>query len=382
MFNRRTDLVVGNLVLSLLLNMGFFFLFLFAILIAGNSYVILRLLQCFPTLPSWGTMIVWGVMFTPIVLFILSFLLSKVGLPYSILRTCYLIGSSWLFFILYMVIGLLLVDLLRIWVSIPHYSSFIILVATLFVLFCGYINYKSPKINSIDIKLQGKNLSTPMRVVAISDVHLGYGTTNEQLKQFIELMNAQTPDLIIIGGDLIDNSVEPLYQEDMVETLSLIKAPMGVYMVPGNHEYISGIEKCQDLLSSTNITFLKDSIVTLPNGVQIVGRDDRFNKSRSSLQELMNRVNLNGPVIVLDHQPNEVELVEQFGIDLQFSGHTHQGQVWPISWITDLLFPQSYGYRKWGESHVYVSSGLSLWGPPFRIGTDSEMVVLNIASGN
>mgnify|MGYP003410337517 FL=1 len=109
-----------------------------------------------------------------------------------------------------------------------------------------------------------------MRVVAISDVHLGYGTTNEQLKQFIELMNAQTPDLIIIGGDLIDNSVEPLYQEDMVETLSLIKAPMGVYMVPGNHEYISGIEKCQDLLSSTNITFLKDSIVTLPNGVQIV----------------------------------------------------------------------------------------------------------------
>ena len=132
--------------------------------------------------------------------------------------------------------------------------------------------------------------------------------------------------------------------------------------------------RIEDLLSSTNITFLKDSIVTLPNGVQIVGRDDRFNKSRSSLQELMNRVNLNGPVIVLDHQPNEVELVEQFGIDLQFSGHTHRGQVWPISWITDLLFPQSYGYRKWGESHVYVSSGLSLWGPPFRIGTDSEMV--------
>jgi predicted MPP superfamily phosphohydrolase len=333
-------------------------------------------------MPSWGKTIVWGVMFSPIVLFILSFLLSKVGLPYNIVRICHLIGSSWLFFILYMVIGLLLVDLLRIWVSIPYYSSFIILVATLLVLLCGYLNYKSPKINSVDIKLQGKNLSTPMRVVAISDVHLGYGTTNEQLKQFIELMNAQTPDLIIIAGDLIDNSVEPLYQEDMVETLSLIKAPMGVYMVPGNHEYISGIEKCQDLLSSTNITFLKDSIVTLPNGVQIVGRDDRFNKSRSSLQELMNNVNLSSPVIVLDHQPNEVELVEQLGIDLQFSGHTHRGQVWPISWITDLLFPQSYGYRKWGESHVYVSSGLSLWGPPFRVGTNSELVVLNIASGN
>ncbi|MEE0911160.1 MAG: metallophosphoesterase [Paludibacteraceae bacterium] len=362
--------------------MGFFFLFLFGILVTGNAYVILRLLQCFPVMPSWGKTIVWGVMFSPIVLFILSFLLSKVGLPYNIVRICHLIGSSWLFFILYMVIGLLLVDLLRIWVSIPYNSSFIILVATLLVLLCGYLNYKSPKINSVDIKLQGKNLSSAMRVVAISDVHLGYGTTNEQLKQFIELTNEQTPDLIIIGGDLIDNSVEPLYQEDMVETLSLLKAPMGVYMVPGNHEYISGIEKCQDLFSSTNIVFLKDSIVILPNGVQIVGRDDRFNNSRSSLQELMNNVNLSSPVIVLDHQPNEVDLVEQLGIDLQFSGHTHRGQVWPISWITDLLFPQSYGYRKWGESHVYVSSGLSLWGPPFRVGTNSELVVLNIASGN
>ena len=79
-------------------------------------------------------------------------------------------------------------------------------------------------------------------------------------------------------------------------------------------------------------------------------------------------------------KPDKVK--EQLGIDLQFSGHTHRGQVWPISWITDLLFPQSYGYRKWGESHVYVSSGLSLWGPPFRVGTNSELVVLNIASGN
>ena len=132
----------------------------------------------------------------------------------------------------------------------------------------------------------------------------------------------------------------------------------------------------------TNIKLLRDTVIALPNGIQIIGRDDRFNRQRLSLQELMNLSDSNSPVIVMDHQPYEVELFSQLGGDLQFSGHTHNGQIWPISIITDFLFSQSYGYRLWGDTHVYVSSGLSLWGPPFRIGTDSELVVFNIYSEN
>jgi len=91
----------------------------------------------------------------------------------------------------------------------------------------------------------------------------------------------------------------------------------------------------------------------------------------------MANIDKSKPIILLDHQPFDLEKTEAAGIDLQFSGHTHHGQIWPINWVTDYIFEQSHGYRQWGNSHVYVSSGLSLWGPPFRIGTHSEMVIFN-----
>ena len=122
---------------------------------------------------------------------------------------------------------------------------------------------------------------------------------------------------------------------------------------------------------------LRDSVVTLPNGIQLIGRDDRHNRKRRSLQELMVNIDKSKPIILLDHQPFDLEETKAAGIDLQFSGHTHHGQIWPINWVTDYIFEQSHGYRQWGNSHVYVSSGLSLWGPPFRIGTHCEMVIFN-----
>lgn len=362
--------------------MPLFFFLLFLVLVVGNSYMITRLLQGFPIIPTWGTILVWGLLFLPIVLFIATFCLNKEVMSYSLMRFGYLIGSSWLFFVLYMVIGLLIIDLFRICFFIPYSSSIIVLCITILLLSWGYKNYTNPKINTVDIRLNKHFEGGRLKVVAISDVHLGYGTTREQLSSYIRKIEEQNPDMIMICGDLIDNSVVPVCQEKMSETLSLLNAPLGIYMVPGNHEYISGIDECQKLLSETNIKLLRDTVIALPNGIQIIGRDDRFNRQRLSLQELMNLSDSNSPVIVMDHQPYEVELFSQLGGDLQFSGHTHNGQIWPISIITDFLFSQSYGYRLWGDTHVYVSSGLSLWGPPFRIGTDSELVVFNIYSEN
>ena len=192
------------------------------------------------------------------------------------------------------------------------------------------------------------------------------------------MINAQEPDLIIIGGDLIDNSLLPLYQQKMVEELSQLKATMGIYMAPGNHEYISGMEACERFLKDTPIQLLRDSIVTLPNGLQIIGRDDRSNRHRLPITQLMKQADTTKPVLLLDHQPYEVAKKDSLDIDIQFSGHTHRGQVWPMSLLVDNMYEQSHGYRKWKHSHVYVSSGLSLWGPPFRIGTDSDMGVLTI----
>ena len=164
----------------------------------------------------------------------------------------------------------------------------------------------------------------------------------------------------------------------MQEELSQLQAPLGIYMVPGNHEFISGIEKCIPFLEQTPIRLLRDTVITLPNGLQLIGRDDRSNRKRLPLETLMKQTDPTKPTFLLDHQPYHLSETEKAGIDIQFSGHTHHGQIWPITLLTDYLFEQSYGYRQWGKSHIYVSSGLSLWGPPFRIGTNSEFVLFNI----
>ena len=116
----------------------------------------------------------------------------------------------------------------------------------------------------------------------------------------------------------------------------------------------------------------------MPGGLQIVGRDDRNNRRRATLEELLQQCNSKKPVLQLDHQPYNLAKVDSLGVDMQISGHTHRGQVWPLSLITDYMYEQSYGYRKWNNAHIYVSSGLSLWGPPFRIGTHSEIAVFTL----
>lgn len=154
---------------------------------------------------------------------------------------------------------------------------------------------------------------------------------------------------------------------------------MGIYMVPGNHEYISGIAECEEYIQeNTCIRMLRDSIVSLPCGITVIGRDDRTNRNRLPLESLLAQAGQENPVIVLDHQPYELAKTDSLGVDIQLSGHTHAGQVWPLNHVVDVMYEQSHGYRKWTHSHIYVSSGLSLWGPPFRIGTRSDMAVLKI----
>jgi predicted MPP superfamily phosphohydrolase len=205
------------------------------------------------------------------------------------------------------------------------------------------------------------------------------GTVKSKLKKYVALINEQKPDLILICGDLIDNSIVPVKNQQMESELSQLNARLGVYMVPGNHEYINNIEDCMQFLDQTPVRLLRNTVVTLSNGIQIVGRDDRSIRSRKNMTQLIRDVNTELPVIVLDHQPFELNQPVEAGADLLICGHTHNGQVWPLTFLTKRIFEISYGYEKRKQTHIYVTSGLSLWGPPFRIGTQSEMVVFKLS---
>jgi predicted MPP superfamily phosphohydrolase len=159
---------------------------------------------------------------------------------------------------------------------------------------------------------------------------------------------------------------------------------MGVYAIPGNHEYIGGIQKTLPYLESINIKELRDKVLVLPNGVQVIGRDDRDNRQmgeenrRKTLKELMVGLNKTFPVIVMNHQPFNLDEAVDEDVDLQLSGHTHHGQLWPLNYITKAVFELSWGYLKKGNTNFYVSSGFGSWGPPVRLGNTPEVVVFNL----
>ena len=362
--------------------MPIFFIILITVYLGGNTYIFYRGAQALSGLPG-GIKISLAVLFWLAALSIIGTMLTRnIKMPVFLSHAMYEVGTGWLIFTLYMVLFLLAFDLLKL-CRVPFNYGFILsLIFTVVLLGYGYYNYRHPKTNIINIALD-KPLADdakPVKIVAVSDLHLGNGTGKTALKRYVKMIGEQNPDLILIAGDLIDNSVVPLYTENMMEELSELKAPLGIYMVPGNHEYISGIKASARFIQDTPIQLLRDSVVTLPNGMQLIGRDDRSNTARRSLQELMAGIDKSNPIILLDHQPYKLTESEAAGVDLQFSGHTHRGQVWPMNWVTDHIYEQSHGYRRWGNSHIYVSSGLSLWGPPFRIGTESDMAVFHLST--
>ncbi|MGB6648562.1 MAG: metallophosphoesterase, partial [Bacteroidota bacterium] len=175
----------------------------------------------------------------------------------------------------------------------------------------------------------------------------------------------------------------PVIRGNLGESLRLLKARYGVLAVTGNHEYIGGAREACAYLEDHGVRVLRDSSVRLPNGVTIVGREDRSmeqfaGRRRTPLSALMAEVDTLSPVILMDHQPFGLEEAANAGVDLQLSGHTHHGQLWPFNFITRAVYEVSWGYVKKGNTHVYVSSGVGTWGPPVRTGNRPEIVSIRL----
>ena len=364
--------------------MAVFFIMMLLVYLAGNIYVFVRGLQTIHHFPLWSKW-VFGILYGSVALsFIFVFILRGAGISITLSRILFEIGTGWLIFTLYMVMLLAGFDLFRLVIrSLPN--GFIpSLLLTICVLTYGYIRYQYPftKVVNMDINKSLTDSESSIKIVAISDVHLGLGTVKSQLKKYVEMINKQNPDVILICGDLIDNSIVPVSNQQMHEELSQLNARYGVYMALGNHEYISGIDECIQYLRQTPVHVLRDTVVTLPNGVQLIGRDDRNVRFRKNMTALTQDIDNSRPVIVLDHQPNDITRTVEAGADLLLCGHTHNGQVWPLNLLTKSMFEISYGYEKRAQTHIYVTSGLALWGPPFRIGTQSEIVVIQLTINN
>jgi hypothetical protein len=248
----------------------------------------------------------------------------------------------------------------------------------------GHVNAISPRIRTFELTIpkNGHRLRT-LSIAVASDIHLGTIVCKARLERIVAKINALKPDLVLLPGDVVDEDIGPVIKQNLGETLRKIRSKYGVIAVTGNHEYIGGVEAACKYLDEHGIKMLRDSSIKIEESLYIVGREDRSigqfaRRKRKPLDELMVSVDKNCPVILMDHQPFRLEEAEQFGVDLQLSGHTHHGQLWPFNFITKKMYEVSWGYKKKGSTHVYVSSGVGTWGPPVRTGNSPEIVHLKL----
>ena len=309
------------------------------------------------------------------------------------------LGSFWLGAMLYLFLIFLFVDMVRV---INHYLPFInildfkanptyrftiikiVYALSAIIIVIAIVNARIPRINHFNINT-GKSLglNKPLRIVAVSDIHLGTLISNNRLSTLVEMINSQNPDIVLLAGDVFDEDITSVINNGLGKYFEQIKSRLGIYAITGNHEYFGGVEKKINYLKAHGVKVLRDSTILIENSFYLIGRDDRQSnystgRQRKSINELVESRDKTKPIILLDHQPFKLNESAENGIDLQISGHTHHGQLWPFNYITNAIYEVSSGYKKIGNTQFIVSNGYGTWGPPMRLGNRPEILVIDL----
>lgn len=304
------------------------------------------------------------------------------------------IGSFWLAWMLYAFLSFIIVDIIRLvnsFFNFVPYGQFhpmlipgSVAVAAFLIVVAGHINARTPHIKSLKLNVDKKIAGMDkLNIIVVSDIHMGTIIGRSRIDKIVAMINALDADIVLLPGDVVDEDLTPVIKENLGESLRNIRSRMGVFSITGNHEFIGGAEAATRYLTEHGITVLRDQYLKVKDSFYVVGRDDRSAKSfsgkqRKTLDELIRGVDKNFPIILMDHQPFHLDEAESNGIDLQLSGHTHHGQLWPFNFITNKVFEVSWGYKKKGNTHFYVSSGVGTWGPPVRTGNRPEIVSIEL----
>lgn len=377
-----------------------FFIIVISIYLIGNVYVYIRGWQALELLGKYriGYSIVFWLLASLFILSnVLRFTAPNGGAWLDVL---YSIGTFWMALLLYAFLIVLAIDIIRFiaW-TIPVEPTFIhydypltkiivfglVSLSLATILIAGHRNARTPRISHVEIPVakQAGNLSR-LRIAMVSDIHLGHGTGRKFLEKVVNKINEQDADIVLIVGDTFDGAPDPVIRENMGVEFDRLKSRYGTWVVSGNHEYIGEREEKDaviiafDYLSAHKVTPLQDTVVFVDNSFYLAGRKDRQAGDRKTVSGLLEGVDKQFPVILLDHQPYHLEKAQQAGVDIQFSGHTHHGQLWPLSLLTARMYEKDWGYLQKDSTHYYISCGVSVWGPAVRTAGYSEIVVADI----
>ena len=242
----------------------------------------------------------------------------------------------------------------------------------------GMITYADIKENRYQIEIPRRSSALQhLRIILASDFHLRQLTAEHFMPDFVSRVNALQADILLIPGDILEGDREDEQVKEFERQFSQIRTTYGIYASFGNHEFYHGGGRT-DFFKNSHITVLTDTTILIDHSFALVGRNDEQFHKRKPIGDLVKDLPDTLPVVVLDHQPTDLQNISASGADILVSGHTHNGQLYPFNYIASMIYELSWGYKKINKTHVFVTSGIQLWGPPVRTTGDSEIIVIDV----
>ncbi|TFG53861.1 MAG: metallophosphoesterase [Candidatus Aminicenantes bacterium] len=312
-------------------------------------------------------------------------------------------GSFHMVVMLYGFIGAVLIDLVRLLNAFFHFlprsfssrpspAGLVLFLAvagiTVLSIAAGAYNAVRPRTVELSLSIPKKaGTIDHLTIVLASDLHLGTLVGKSRLEKIVDRINALAPDIVLMPGDLVDETVTAEIEAEFSAVMRRIRAPLGVFAVPGNHEFYSGLERNLACIRACGIKVLEDEAVGVAGAFVLVGRRDPSSlaplEPRLPIRDILDKQGFDDrlSVILLDHQPAHLEEANRAGVDLQLSGHTHAGQLFPLDLINRMVWELNWGYLRKGDTQYYVTSGVGTWGPPVRTGSRPEIVRIHLTFG-
>lgn len=338
-----------------------------------------------------------------------GFLINKPEFLHRILKNT---GNYFLGTFLYIILVIVVVDLVRLILKYVFHARFlefrstfvitgfvcmalIILISVYGILHVGTIKVTPYKVT---VNKKVKDMDS-LKIILLADTHFGYSINCRHAQKMVEKINAQDPDIVCIAGDIFDNDYDAISDpEGVCNALKSIKSRYGVYACWGNHDLDEPIlagftfggkkkdqadPRMEQLLRDANIHLLTDEAELIDDKFYVVGRNDssrthKLGGQRLSPAQLTKDLDLDKPVIFIDHQPKQLQETADAGADLDLCGHTHDGQIFPGNLFIHLFWENSFGYLKKDKMHNIVTSGVGVWGPDMRVGTNCEICPITV----
>lgn len=338
-----------------------------------------------------------------------GFLINKPEFLHRILKNT---GNYFLGTFLYIILVIVAVDLVRLILKYVFHARFLefrsTFVITGFVCMAliilisvyGILHVGTIKVTPYEVTVNKKVKDMDsLKIILLADTHFGYSINCRHAQKMVEKINAQDPDIVCIAGDIFDNDYDAISDpEGVCNALKSIKSRYGVYACWGNHDLDEPIlagftfggkkkdqadPRMEQLLRDANIHLLTDEAELIDDKFYVVGRNDssrthKLGGQRLSPAQLTKDLDLDKPVIFIDHQPKQLQETADAGADLDLCGHTHDGQIFPGNLFIHLFWENSFGYLKKDKMHNIVTSGVGVWGPDMRVGTNCEICPITV----